>query len=110
MDAVAAVDMDGRIVEWNPAFEAMLGYSGDELLRLTYRDITPERWHQLEEKIVAEQVLVKGYSTVYEKEYRRKDGTVFPVELTTYLLREDDHPRGCGRSSVTSQHEKTVRS
>jgi PAS domain S-box-containing protein len=92
MDAVATVDMDGRIVEWNPAFEAMLGYSGDELPRLTYREITPERWHQFEEKIIAEQVLVNGYSTVYEKEYRRKDGTVFPVELTTYLLREGDHP------------------
>ena len=30
-----------------------------------------------------------GYSDVDEKEYRRKDGTVFPIELRTYLIRDE---------------------
>jgi two-component system cell cycle sensor histidine kinase/response regulator CckA len=38
---------------------------------------------------VAEQILVQGFSGVYEKEYRRKDGTVFPAEMRTFLLRDD---------------------
>jgi PAS domain S-box-containing protein len=33
------------------------------------------------------QVLARGYSDVYEKEYRRKDGSTFPVELRTFLLK-----------------------
>ena len=37
---------------------------------------------------MAEQILPRGYSDIYEKEYRRKDGTVFPVEVRTFLLRE----------------------
>ncbi len=88
-DAFARVDMSGRILEWNPAFQQMLGYSEEELCRLTYVEITPERWFDLEERIVRDQVVSRGYSDVYEKEYRKKDGTVFPVELRTFLLRND---------------------
>ena len=40
-------------------------------------------------KSVEKQVLTRGYSDIYEKEYRRKDGTVFPVELRVILLRDD---------------------
>ena len=88
-DAVVTVDMTGRILEFNPAFQTMLGYTGEELRRMTYEEITPERWHPFEARIFAGQVLTKGYSQVYEKEYRRRDGTVFPVELRTYLLRDE---------------------
>jgi PAS domain S-box-containing protein len=87
-DAFASVDMSGRITEFNPAFQALLGYSPDELLQLTYFDLTPEKWHPYEARLLAEQVLPRGFSDVYDKEYRRKDGTVFPVELRTFLLRD----------------------
>ncbi len=94
-DAVLTFDMAGHLLEFNPAFEAMLGYTAEELRRLTYQDITPERWHAFEARILAEQVLPNGHSAVYEEEYRRRDGSVFPVELRTYLLRnEGGQPRG----------------
>ena len=89
-DAVMTVDMAGHILEVNPAYEAMLGYTATELRRLTYHDVTPERWRALEEQIVVEQVLREGHSRVYEKEYRHRDGTVFPVELRRYLLRDEN--------------------
>ncbi len=88
IDGFVGVDMQGRLQLWNPAFEAILGYSESELRTLTYQDLTPERWHASEARIVAEQVLVRGYSDLYEKEYRRRDGRVFPVELRTHLLRD----------------------
>ena len=37
---------------------------------------------------MAEQVLPRGYSDVYQKEYTRKDGSVVPVELRTILIRD----------------------
>ena len=89
MDAFVRVDMTGGIQEANRAYQAMLGYSEEELLRQSYEDLTPAKWHALESGIVKEQVLVNGHSRVYEKEYRRKDGTIFPVELRTFLLRDD---------------------
>ncbi|MFZ2631806.1 MAG: PAS domain S-box protein [Desulfosalsimonadaceae bacterium] len=33
--------------------------------------------------------MIKGFSDVYEKEYRKKDGTIIPVELKAFLIRND---------------------
>jgi two-component system sensor kinase FixL len=89
MDGYVLAGMDGLILKYNEAYREMTGYTHDELLRLTYHDITPEKWHNSEQRIVEQQVLTRGYSEVYEKEYRKKDGTVFPVELRTFLLKDE---------------------
>lgn len=88
MDAFASCDMAGYIQEANSALQVLLGYSEDELRQMTFRDLTPEKWHAAEARIIEEEVMVRGYSGVYEKEYRKKDGTIFPVELRTFLVRD----------------------
>jgi PAS domain S-box-containing protein len=88
-DGFVYVDMTGFIRESNDSYRRMLGYSADELARMTFRDITPEKWHGFEQDIVTRQVLVHDTSEVYEKEYSRKDGTIFPVELRTFLIRDE---------------------
>ena len=89
-DGFVQVNMDGSIVECNEAYCRMLGSSFEELRLLTYTQITPERWHDMEAAIVRDQVLTRGYSEIYEKQYRRKDETIFPVELRTILLLDED--------------------
>lgn len=84
-DPFASTDLKGNLLDFNPAFVDLLGYSRAELLGRNFRDITPRKWHALEKKIIAEQVRKHGYSSVYEKEYVRKDGSVVPVELRTIL-------------------------
>jgi len=88
-DAYVSVDLTGRILEANSAYQQLVGYTENELLKLNYRDITPERWHAFEDEIIQKQVLERGYSDVFEMEYRRKDGAVFPVELRAFLLRDE---------------------
>jgi PAS domain S-box-containing protein len=92
MDGFVVMDMDGAIRESNEAYRKMLGYSAEELAQFTHRDLTPERWHPIQARIIAEQVLPRGFSDTYEKEYRRKDGTVFPVELRAFLMKEGGRP------------------
>ena len=86
-DAFVQVSMDGRIIECNNLYCEMLGYSPEEVRELTYQQLTPERWRAFEEGIVQDQIIARGYSDVYEKEYLRKDGAIIPVELRTMLSR-----------------------
>jgi PAS domain S-box-containing protein len=88
-DPYVRVDMDGKIQESNPAYQQMLGYAAEELLGLSCKAMTPDAWHQMEARIISEQVIPKGHCDVYEKEYTRKDGTVFPVELRAYLMSDN---------------------
>ncbi len=90
MDGFVYVDMQGRIRDFNESYRQMLGYSAEELLSLTYMDLTPDKWHAFEQKIVEEQIIPKGFSDIYEKEYRRKDGSILPVELRTFLIKNDE--------------------
>ena len=89
MDGFVSFTMDGMIKEFNESYQKMLGYMAGELFNRTSRDLTPEQWHTFERKIVEEQVLARGYSEVYEKEYRKKDGMIFPVELRTFLIKDE---------------------
>jgi len=88
-DGLAAVNKSGKITEFNKTFQNMIGYDAKDIYGKTYADITPKKWHALDERILEEQVLTRGYSDLHEKEFVRKDGTVLQVELHTYLIRNE---------------------
>ncbi len=95
MDAFCRIDLSGRIIESNGVFMNMLGYKADELYRLAFDEITPPQWHASESAIIDQQVLLRGYSDVYEKEFLRKDGTLVTAELRMVLLKDKNgHPAG----------------
>lgn len=73
----------------------MLGYSKDEIKKFTYQQLTPQKWHDIEEDIAQNQILARGYSDTYEKEYIRKDGIIFPISMRVWLLENEmGNPRG----------------
>ncbi len=88
-DGFASVDLNGRIIDSNPTFQAMVGYTREELSGLSYHRLTPEKWHARADKIIREQVLKRGYSGVCEMECLRKDGTVLLVEVRAHLLKDE---------------------
>ncbi len=87
-DGIVRVDMKGVVVDCNHAFLDMLGYSRVEVFKLSYLDITPQKWHAKEAEILKNQILPRGFSDPYEKEYKRKNGTIFPVSLRTWIIKD----------------------
>ena len=61
IDAFAVIDMAGIIQDFNNSFEIMVGYTSEELSQLTYKDLTPEKWHSFESDVLRNQVLIRGY-------------------------------------------------
>ena len=88
-DAFIQMDMDGRIIDSNHAFQEMIGYGEEALLGKKQSSLTPARWLELEDNIIAKQVIGQGRSEVFEKEYIRADGSIFQVELRIFLIMDD---------------------
>src|SRR5215470_13472389 len=72
--------LEGRILEANDAFLAMVGYDREDLVagRLRWTDLTPAEWRDRDERAVAE-LRSTGTFQPFEKEYFRKDGSRMPV-------------------------------
>jgi PAS domain S-box-containing protein len=89
-DGIVFVNMAGTITDVNQAYCRILGYNEEQIKKLTYKQLTPQKWHKIESDIVKNQILKRGYSDEYEKEYIKKDGTVFPVSLKTWLIKDNN--------------------
>ncbi|MGD6852494.1 MAG: PAS domain S-box protein [Candidatus Bathyarchaeia archaeon] len=84
-DGIMARDLEGKMIDCNQAYAKMLGYTKKELKQLTVKQLLPEKWHAQREKIT-KKVIQTGRSFVFEREYIRKDGSVFPASVRTWRL------------------------
>jgi PAS domain S-box-containing protein len=85
-DAVFAADKDGRLLLVNPKACEMLGYSESELLCLSIRDTYPPE--ELSLAALRMREAQPGKSFQFERDMRRKDGSLFPVEVSLQLLKD----------------------
>lgn len=88
-DGIVKADLQDHFEECNQAFLDMLGYSLDELKGRSCLSFTPERWHALESDLFARQVLTRGYSDEYEKEFICKDGSLLPVSIKLWITKNE---------------------
>jgi PAS domain S-box-containing protein len=83
-DGILWANMEQRFIYVNESACRSLGYSSDELRGLTIADIVP---HHDPERYAERLVLLKqGQAVHYESQHRRKDGTIFPVEVSLNYL------------------------
>ncbi len=100
-EGIIMTDMEGKILDCNQACLDLIGSSETDLRGMDYSKLVPEKWLEHEQRIIADQVMVKGYSDPYEKEHLRKDGTTFPV-ICTKLLIKDKEGKPQGIWSITT--------
>jgi len=84
--------VDGRILDANDAFLALVGYDRDDLGvgRLRWTDMTPADWRVGDQQRLAE-LEATGRSAPVEKEYFRKDGSRVPVLVGSALFEGQRH-------------------
>jgi two-component system, cell cycle sensor histidine kinase and response regulator CckA len=84
---IALVDMEGRLIESNPALQRMLGYSEEELRNRVFFEFTCIEDAMADADLHKE--LVSGIRDHYqmEKRYARKDGSLIWGLMTVSLLR-----------------------
>jgi PAS domain S-box-containing protein len=87
-DIIILADEDLKIVEVNDRTLTAYGYTRDELLHLSMRDLrTPQDQPQLEEMLSR---LEEEKGIVYQAVQRRQDGTTFSVEISARLIEARD--------------------
>ncbi|HEU4323187.1 MAG TPA: response regulator [Roseiflexaceae bacterium] len=85
-DAVIVTDSDRRILDWNPAAEALYGWSATEVLGKAVGGILTTQYENTDEAQVLEQFLAQG---VWKGEViqRHRDGHPIAIQATVALVR-----------------------
>jgi diguanylate cyclase (GGDEF)-like protein/PAS domain S-box-containing protein len=86
---IALTDMQGRYIKFNDSFSRICGYSAAELKTLDYWTLTPDKY-KTQEALQLDSLNRTGHYGPYEKEYRRKDGTLIPIRLNGMLITGSD--------------------
>ncbi len=88
MEGFWLADMQGRLLEVNDAYCRMSGYSAQELLAMRISDL--EAGETADEVIAHIQDLIVQGEDRFETRHRRKDGSIFPVEVSVQCRTSED--------------------
>ena len=94
LDAVVAMDRDGAVIEWNPQAEIIFGYSRHEAIgKVLAQLIIPPEYREAHMKGL-QRLLSTGQPKILRQRIEitalRKNGEIFPVELTVIPLQLGD--------------------
>lgn len=92
-ESIIIIDLEGdglgRIVSANPAAAKIHGYSMDEFTTLSLKDLeTPDSSNALQKRI---DTVLSGQLLRGVLDHRRKDGSVFPIEISANLIEIRGH-------------------
>ncbi|MBF0549330.1 MAG: PAS domain S-box protein [Deltaproteobacteria bacterium] len=88
-DGIHIFDEDGTLVEFNDAFACMLGYPAEEMIGLNVVD-----WEALltKDEMISAIQMTPEEPTIIETRHRRKDGSVFDVEISAKMINLEGRP------------------
>ncbi|HET7776367.1 MAG TPA: PAS domain S-box protein [Azospira sp.] len=86
-DCIVLADLEGRILEVNDRLLTTYGYTRDELLAMNVADLHPPQMR--EELRQQRRALLKQGAVFFESRHGRRDGSVFPVEVSCRLIDMD---------------------
>ncbi|MFA7419480.1 MAG: PAS domain S-box protein [Melioribacteraceae bacterium] len=99
-DGYFVIDKTGKYLETNPAFQRMIGYTKNELLRMRISDLEVMETH-LETKEHIQKVIDQGWDQFITK-YRCKDGTIITVDVSTTFISLNEPNLICFARDITT--------
>ncbi|NCA84798.1 MAG: PAS domain S-box protein [Clostridia bacterium] len=88
-EAIVISDLKGRFVSVNRAFTKLLGYSFDQAIRLSFRDITPDWLMDSEMDYYRHNYFHSKPAINIEKAYIAKSGNMVPVCINYWLIYDE---------------------
>ncbi|MEO6844376.1 MAG: PAS domain S-box protein, partial [Ginsengibacter sp.] len=84
-DGISIADENYQFTEVNNKFCELLGYSREELLQLKMTNLSTLRTGDLPTRF---DEIRQGNSILFERHLKRKDGSVFPVEISATMIQQ----------------------
>ncbi len=104
-DGIHILDTEGNVIDASDSFCFMLGYQRDEIIGMNVSRWDAEFTDSELKKAVRQQFEKKDI-TVFETHHRRRDGTIFDVEVSGFPLELDGTPVLFNSSRDISERKK----
>jgi len=93
-DAIFLDDLETRrILDANPAFQKLLGYSSEEILSLSIYDIVAADRQDIDQRF--QQILKAEGPFTHERKYRKKDGSLIDVWISSKVISYEERMVTC---------------
>ncbi len=93
-DAIFIHDLEGKFIRLNSKAMEIFGFTGDDPDHLTVKDLHPES--ELENSRRQFAKFLQEGSVRFETLFQRRDGTVFPAEVSSAIIHIDGRPLAQG--------------
>jgi PAS domain S-box-containing protein len=101
LDGFYLVDMEGRILEVNESYCSMIGYTRQELLKMSVKDIEAIETEDVIKKRI--QKIIKTGSDRFETKHKCKNGKEIDVEASVNYLMEEQPRLYCFMRNISGQ-------
>lgn len=102
---ICTVDKKGNFITTNKAYEDMLGYTKEEMRKLSFYDVTHPDYRPCNKKMFLSMFTLKPSKFKMDKVYIRKDGTVIDVSVYAIAVESTQDNQLFGTAFITDTTE-----
>lgn len=105
-DGLVILNREGKVLEANPRFSEMLGYTPEKTLSLSIFDWDAQFTFEELQKFLNDTSFTSG---VFETRHRRQDGSIYDVEIGTSILEwQGEMMRFCACRDITERKQGQI--